>query len=330
MIKYGILFVIFSSVVYSKDCRETNDCLVPHKTYPWDQQKKIEPTWEEEDEDELYEEPLWSHKKIRQDDAVILESRSDNTSAGMFSIMDDVWALLDCYHARICSAVKIDFGKSGLYYDSKKGPNWFDYYFLPIDLGTTQGPFIKTQDPSGTNHRVPEFNGLDRMQINSIIHEYIVVRPEIELAVQKFVDSNFKHHFVFGVHYRGTDKSSEAPVTRYPRVTQEIHRQVDLKKLSNYKIFVATDAQEFLEYIESQFPGKIIHVPNIERSTDGKPLHINKHEKQYEIGRGSLIDCLLLSRTNLLIRTSSNLSRWSTYFNPELPVIELSQRHDKN
>ena len=41
----------------------------------------------------------------------------------------------------------------------------------------------------------------------------------------------------------------------------------------------------------------------------------------------ALIDCILLSKTDLLIRTSSNFSLASTFFNPKLPVIELSKRH---
>ena len=64
-----------------------------------------------------------------------------------------------------------------------------------------------------------------------------------------------------------------------------------------------------------------------QRSKDGKPVHYNS-EDPYRVGEEALIDCLLLSRTNLLVRTSSNLSLCARYFNPSIPSIEVSVRKD--
>ncbi|MEI6790088.1 MAG: hypothetical protein WCK42_02780, partial [Myxococcaceae bacterium] len=79
--------------------------------------------------------------------------------------------------------------------------------------------------------------------------------------------------------------------------------------------------------ISLEFPHQVVYLPEVKRSKDGKPLHLGKQQGQYESGLDALMDCLVLSKTNLLIRTSSNLSRWSAYFNPDLPVIELNKRH---
>ncbi len=63
-----------------------------------------------------------------------------------------------------------------------------------------------------------------------------------------------------------------------------------------------------------------------QRSDDQTALHL-KFSNNYLHGEEAIIDCLLLSRGSVLIRTSSNLSLWSSYFNPSIPVIELSQRY---
>ncbi len=61
------------------------------------------------------------------------------------------------------------------------------------------------------------------------------------------------------------------------------------------------------------------------RSSGTAGVHLS-NRNQYKIGEESILDALLLSKCDLLVRTSSNLSLWSTYFNPDLPVILLNER----
>jgi len=60
---------------------------------------------------------------------------------------------------------------------------------------------------------------------------------------------------------------------------------------------------------------------NAPRSATNQVVHTGPNRNPYECGEASIIDCILLSQTNVLIRTASNLSECSRYFNPELPVI---------
>lgn len=92
---------------------------------------------------------------------------------------------------------------------------------------------------------------------------------------------------------------------------------MEINSLTNipYKIFVASDEMNFFQYLNAEFPGKIFAYDNTE-----------KYRGSYSAGETALIDCVLLSRCNLLIKTSSNLSLASTYFNPEIRVIELNER----
>jgi len=66
------------------------------------------------------------------------------------------------------------------------------------------------------------------------------------------------------------------------------------------------------------------------RSTDGYPLHINSFLDHYKCGEDALIDCILLSKGNFLIKTNSNLSQWATFFNPKVPFKELNKSFYQN
>lgn len=262
--------------------------------------------------------------QVHQGDSVSLTSRSE---AGMFAVLDDVWSLLDCYEKKICTSVQINFGKTGLYFDEQKGANWFHYYFAPIELGTPQPgrKIIETDFPEGNGLSTPKLSKLSRERIGFLVKKYIKFNPEIEHQLQQFVKDHFKARFIIGVHYRGTDKSKETPRISYDKVAEEVSAQIQKRALNreDYEIFVATDEQSFLDFMKHAFPGKIIEFSEVKRSKNNKSLHMDNTTNQFEIGRTALMDCLILSKTSLLIKTSSNLSRWSTYFNLELEVVEL-------
>ena len=84
--------------------------------------------------------------------------------------------------------------------------------------------------------------------------------------------------------------------------------------------------KQFLGYMQSTFPGRVTSYSTL-RSSNNQPIDYSSSFSPYLRGEEALIDCLLLSKGRILIRTSSNLSLWSTYFNPSLPVVELTKRY---
>ena len=159
----------------------------------------------------------------------------------------------------------------------------------------------------------------------AIIDKYIHPKQHIINKIDHFVENNFKSLFIIGVHYRGTDKQHEAPRVLYKEVKNKVKQEIKQLK-ADYKIFVATDENAFVEYMKMVFPNKICYRSNAIRSDNRQPVH-KRHQDQYKCGEDAVLDCILLSRTNLLIRTSSTLSLWSTYFNPDIPVFELNERY---
>jgi hypothetical protein len=135
---------------------------------------------------------------------------------------------------------------------------------------------------------------------------------------------------VLGVHFRGTDKGSEAPPVSPDQCRHAIsrylkdHPEVDC-------IFVASDESQFIRYMQDEFPSIPVCFCDDQRS-DGKLAVHNPAfgGDNYKKGREALVNCMLLSRCSALIRTASTLSGWASVFNPQLPVFLLNQPYPEN
>jgi len=261
--------------------------------------------------------------------AIGLESLSlGSRDAGMFSIFFDVLDLLKSYDKGRFHSIEVDFRNEGHYYDAKKGPDWWGYYFEPIKLG----PEGRKQRIYGCTQYVNPYNieyRTTRRKAYHLIDTYIQIKPDIQKDIDDYEAREFAEHFVIGLHYRGTDKRSEAPPVPYKKVVDVVYAEVLKHRNDNVRIYVATDEQQFLNYMISQFGDLVCYYPDAIRSVSGKALHYDPKHSSYQVGREALIDCVLLSRTDTLIRTSSNLSLCSTFFNPDLQVKELSKRWNR-
>ncbi len=246
-------------------------------------------------------------------------------AAGLFAEFGSVLGMLEHYDKwkRIYAGVKVDFKDQGLYFDPAFGPNWWGYYFEPIAIGP--GDSAATQAITDRQHDIFAHraeNRLSRKKGAALIDRYIRVRRRITTKVETFVQTNFKDRFVIGVHYRGTDKIKEAPRISYETVCASVQDAIVSANAERFRIFVATDEQEFLDYILGVFPQMICYC-DATRSTDGKRLH-DSDENNFRKGEEAIIDCLLLSRCHTLVRTESNLGLCATFFNPAVPQILLN------
>jgi len=260
-------------------------------------------------------------KKPFVDNFIIMRGRN----TGMFHVFDCVCNLIKCYETGNCRGIEVDFDTHGAYYEPSHGKNWWSYYCEPIKFGKLIN--VKTVVGAGS---YLSFNGKPafRKEIFKLIQKYIHIKPHIQEKITTFEKENFKNHFVISVHYRGTDKIIEAPRVPYEKVPEEILNVMKTYGDKKYKIFVATDEQNFVDYMINLFGDLVCYNKDALRSTSGNPVHLDKNFSRYKSGEDALIDCILLSRANFLIRSSSNLSRWSTYFNPKIPCVELNKRYN--
>ncbi|MBU6446313.1 MAG: hypothetical protein KGQ49_02815, partial [Verrucomicrobia bacterium] len=253
--------------------------------------------------------------------------------------------VLDRFERGTYSGVKVDFDKEGLYYDESHGPNWFEYYFRPVDVSDNNCP-----DAPVTTFTLQEYgdhscygesvygyeqSGVTPERASYLIHKYFVVKPEIQATIDQFAKTHFSSSdHIIGVHYRGTDKTCNTDACEARRVTYEemvSNIRKHIEKLSptdqnRTKLFVASDEEGFIQYIKNHLSYPIVPSPS-KKSIDGKPLHFNA-QSPYQSGKEALQDCWWLGTlSQTLIRTSSNLGKMASLFYPEREVIEISKRN---
>lgn len=271
------------------------------------------------------------------------------TGAGMFSVFSHALALIQTYEDGLIQGAKIDFGKSGCYYFEEYGPNWWEYYFDPINLGTCEESTLREGVVFYNDHlRIIEKN--TREENYALIEKYIHIKPHVQSKIDSFLSTHFsKDLYMIGVHYRGTDKRDEAERVPYEHVLQAIYEHIAGLGGRAYKIFLATDENPFLEFLLSYFPNELCYTSAMRSKDMNHPLHYANQDHRnrqpdwylreipdeeppkknpYQVGEEALIDCVLLSKTDALIKTPSNLSDFSSFFNPKIPVIKLYAQSD--
>ncbi len=258
-------------------------------------------------------------------DLLIIGDHPDG-KLGMFATANKIIGQLYLYEKRTppeLRGLKVDFDVLGPYYDPIYGKNWWNYYFEPIVLGSQEESETKLLSKAEGEYVCSiRRQIMTREEIISLVRKYVRPLPWIQEQASHFKKQCFDGFFIIGVHYRGTDKEKEAPRVYYEEVFEKIKEYIP----SNlpHKIFVATDENNFLQSIHEQFPKQVIATDS-QRSEGKVGVHFWRN-RPFEVGKEAVIDALLLSYCDLLIRTSSNLSLWSTYFNPNLPVILLNHR----
>lgn len=247
---------------------------------------------------------------------------------GMFSIFNDVLQMVDMYDKRAYSGATVKFDQGGFYYDIDKGDNWWNYYCEPLGLGRRlRRPIVET-DGMNLPYAPPrdDLRNFNRRDAARLVSKYIHPKPFIQEKVDDFADKNFKNKYVIGVHYRGTDKVLEAPRVAYEEMAKKVKEIVHKKQTADYIVFVATDEAPFLEYMKNEHPHNIVWWDSV-RSDNHKPVHKYPTVSPYKLGEDAIMDCLLLAESDTLVRTASNLSLWSGYFNPKMKIVDMSQRY---
>lgn len=246
---------------------------------------------------------------------------------GFFSCFQSVVGFLDYCERNKITGFEIFFQK-GLYFDAAVGPNWWEYYFEPIKYGKASDyNEIEYISDILKSHWITETISINmsRERNAEIINKYIKLKPNVQYKIDKFIQHYLNGKYIVGVHYRGTDKSSEAPRVPFDEVFHKINEII--QTISDYKIFVATDEQAFVDYMVSKF-GDYVCFIDAHRSLNHDPIHHNQGAPMSfsaALGEEAVIDCYLLSKSHILVRTFSLMSSAAANINPLLTVINLNK-----
>ena len=178
---------------------------------------------------------------------------------------------------------------------------------------------------------VPKYVKLNIQESHLMQQSHLQPTQRIMDQVDSFINQKLGNHFI-AVHWRGTDKSSESRKVLAEEFMEAIGKKLGQLGLGPIKCFIASDEESKMSLlkagIKSRFPQiEVESFQQVLRSTNGKPLHINNKSsiaQRASLGDEALVECLVLSRANFLIRTTSFLSGWSSIFNPHLDICMLN------
>ena len=215
------------------------------------------------------------------------------------------------------------------YVTPSRGRDFFAYFFEPI--------VAPLELPDAAWHRVADIaqlrlpRGYDPTltveRAHALFTNHCRLRADVAAEVDGLSREILGDAPTLGVHYRGTDKRTEADRVPYERMMRAIDAEL-ARSPADARVFVATDEQAFLDGCLARYgTSRVASLPDYRRSTDGRPVHVDRDEGDgYRLGRDALFNCLMLSRCDRAIKTSSILSSWAKVFNPALDIRTLSRR----
>jgi len=170
----------------------------------------------------------------------------------------------------------------------------------------------------------------DRAHARALFRRHLQVRPEIVRACDSWHSGHFRSQFVIGIHYRGSDKISEAPRVPHSSVIAVVREAVEhaLRSVDRIAVFVATDDAAFLALAKESLHGIDARaVEDVCRAEGTVGVHNSARHDGSMLARQAMADSVLLSRSHLLIKTASLLSGWSAILGDDMPVVMVSKPH---
>ena len=161
-----------------------------------------------------------------------------------------------------------------------------------------------------------------------LFDKYLSFNQSILDEVDSFSGKWFSGKQILGVHYRGSDKITEAPGVTLEALRDRVIEILKSNTSINL-IFVSSDEEKAVHYLEDlDLPVPVIFREDAIRSNNGVQIHLQKYNSKSVINRDAMINCLLLSRCDYLLKTASLLSDCSIIFNPKLKVSVMNTPYE--
>lgn len=157
------------------------------------------------------------------------------------------------------------------------------------------------------------------------ISKYVRPKRHILEKVDAFYHKHLSNKFVLGLHIRGTDMNYApivSPAEYFPHIDEQIRQEPDLK------IFLATDQKQYIEVLTFRYGDRLVYADCFRSDNEIAPFE-RTGSSPYKKGEDVLLDILLLSRANFLIKGGSNVGEMALYFNEELECLDLSYKKTK-
>lgn len=245
---------------------------------------------------------------------------------GLFAQLNWVLMLLAHCDAR---GLKPHVELTGPFYGDEPGRDWLaDLYVLDAGSEAPPAPVctVSDIDELGLSEAYQAQMTLERA--HALWTRYARLNADIEAEVERFAALHFAGRRVLGVHFRGTDKTTEAVRVDWQTLAARVREACRTHACDS--LFVASDEQAFVDFMQCTFADRtvVVHADTL-RASGNEAIHVRPHPGKNRLkAREALVNALLLSRCAALVRSASFLSGWASVFNPALPVILLNRPHD--
>jgi hypothetical protein len=174
---------------------------------------------------------------------------------------------------------------------------------------------------------------------NQLFHQFFQLPGEVTHAVDSFF-APYTGQRILGLHYRGTDKLVDTYQSNPVTIDLMLHSARDfIKQKGNIDlVFLASDEEDFIAKADKELPVPVIYFQQKRKNNNSlsntrkryEPLFRgHREDNNINIGRLALIDSLLLSRCQYLLKCQSALSGWAKIWNPELEAYRIAAfKHD--
>lgn len=233
------------------------------------------------------------------------------------------WTLNELYFADSFNLTPIvDWTERNAYYEENgingiKNP--FEYYYKPvseigIDNLNNKDAIINVLNVRTKKRNTYLFNN-DFSDLIRINKKYIKLKPNIETKIMKDIKDIIGPKKTLAVHIRGVEWGNIKghPI---PLKIEEYTKKIDeaMKKYKFEQIFLATDSDENIEYLENKYKDKVVYYKDVARSKKGSKTlalfdsSINRKNNHYLMGLEVLRDMHTLASCDGFIAGFSNIS----------------------
>ena len=232
----------------------------------------------------------------------------------------------------------VEWGADCCYYHEASGKNVFEYYFTPLfdkpvlpgvdrKIGAKIAGFYDESMVSKCTwgplsvHRNEKSRARFVKQANEEIWEKIFgFRPGVRYKLEETAEPVIRNRKTVGTHRRTTDWG-HGPV---PRRT-DVFSVLDAYVANGYHVYLSTDNEQEVDEFKVRYGDKLLYT-NVCRGTNdkGQPMFGHCASPAYH-GYEAILDAFILSRTNVRLATSSNLSTFAEILNPSQEVDEQLQ-----
>ena len=285
---------------------------------------------------------------------IFLPSRYSGFSAMVTYILNGVRKALEMNYLPVAY---VDKENARFFYEPALGENIWDYYFEPpmeITYGQVQellamGKISQAQlfqekartlrnwqqnDPDrvitywgnkfGEN---PETKAAFMKEKRALGREYVKkflkVKPKILAKTEQYFDSGIDPTQLIGIHIRGTDfaYATATPIERYYTELDSLFQQ---EEYESHNIFVATDQKQFIGKFKERYGEERIVTYDSFRGEGGIAPYRLKGALPYKKGEDVLIDILILSRCDYIIKSASAVGELALWFTDNDEFTDLA------